>query len=263
MSKKAIVYIVNSEYFNAFKVSLYSLYKNNKTFNGDLVIFYKDEDILSNFDIIEKKIKYKFLFHKINEDFYKELVFDGGVRKWTFNPAYRYEIFTLEQYDKILYLDCDTLIQKNILDIFKLKCNFGACRLNKKIEKDYSDYKGFNGGVLVIGKRYLNRRTQDTLIDMSKRFANITGNQVILNKLFSKKVKYLDQTYNVTTDIINNDLLNSGKIIHFIGEEKPWSGRFETSYNKYILNNSGSYILLRLYLRYKTVEKEAHRFLRA
>ena len=262
MSREAITFIVNFEYLDAFKIALYSFYKYNKNFTGEIIVFY-DEDSLANIlDNIIVKFKLKIYLKKLNKYLYKDLKFEGALRTWKFNPAYRYEIFQLSNFNKVLYLDCDILIADNILDIFYKKCNFGACRLNKKIEREYSESSGFNGGVLLIGKRYLNNRTISSLIEISKRYSNLTGNQIVLNKFFHKKVKYLDQNYNVTTDLVNDDLYKNGKIFHFIGENKPWNSCFNNSFHRYILSNSGEYMLLKLYIKYKAMQNEANIFYR-
>ena len=261
MCNKAIVFIVNLEYVDAFKVALYSFHKYNKTFAGEIVVFYDEDIVVDVLDSIVSKFKFKTFFRKLNKTPYEDLKFTGAIREWKFNPAYRYEIFLLDDYEQILYLDCDIIITNDITDIFNKKCNFGACRLNAKIEHEYSDSKGFNGGVLLIGKRYLNSHSNRSLIDISKRYLDLTGNQIVLNKFFCKKVKYLEQAYNVTTDIVDENLYRTGKIFHFIGENKPWNSvSIETSFNKYVLKTSGGYILLRLYLKYKAMQKEANTF---
>lgn len=47
---------------------------------------------------------------------------------WTTMAFARYECFSLiEKYNKVLYLDTDILIQKDIVDLLNIKQSMGAC----------------------------------------------------------------------------------------------------------------------------------------
>lgn len=257
---RAIVYILNYEFLDAFKVSVYSLIKNNNIENISIVIFYYEENLVPVLKSIAKLFGVNFTLIPINQKLYKECIFDGASRKWSFNPGYRFELFDLK-FDEILYIDCDTLINNNIESFFTQKGDFCACPLNPKIAAYYARGKGFNAGIFLVRKKYLNKAFKNKLINFCKNTGNLSGNQVVLNHFFKNKTTFLPQEYNVTTDVLTSNLLSTGLIFHFVGELKPWKNRLQDSFNTYVYSNTGLYLLSKLFLKYKQVEKEASVFL--
>jgi len=253
--KLAIVYTVGSNYIEAFKVSIHTFVMHN-IFAGDIIIFYDKDRTKQLISKFVAKYKYNFIFKKINTSRYTRFKFNGARRRWAFNPAYRFEIFLLHDYDRVLYLDCDTLITANILSVFTLKGDFCACRMSKKLEIQHNIRKGFNGGVLLISKKFLNNNVYNELLNFCERHFPLSGNQIVLNCLFENHVTYIPQYYNITTDILTEPLLKKGKIFHFIGDYKPWKNTFTSSFNSYVLENTSRALLIKLYLKYKKVEKE-------
>jgi lipopolysaccharide biosynthesis glycosyltransferase len=260
MSDNAIVYILESSYIKDFQVSLYSLIKHNEI-NSDIVIFYDKDDTKNKLIPITSKFDINFVYKQIDIDFYSDCKFHSVNRRWKFSPAYRFEIFTLDNYNSILYLDCDTLICGNLDELLNTQCDFGACLLSPATTMYYSQGNGFNAGVIKIGKKYLNPNVRSKITAYCKDKLNLSGNQIVLNKFFENKKYTLPQKYNVTTDLLTDSLLRDGIIFHFIGECKPGQHAFTESYANYVLRNTGSHLLLRLYLRYKTMERECSIFL--
>jgi lipopolysaccharide biosynthesis glycosyltransferase len=259
VSDNAIVYILESSYIKDFQVSLYSLIKYNKI-SSDIIIFYDTESTKNKLEPFTSKLNVRAIYKKIDTEVYSDCNFHSINRRWEFNPAYRFEIFTLNDYNSVLYLDCDTLICGNIDELINTQCDFGACLLSPATTKYYSQGNGFNAGVLKIGKKYLQPEIRSKITAYCRDKLNLSGNQIILNKFFENKKQTLPQIYNVTTDLLTDSLLRDGKIFHFIGECKPSQHTFIESYANYVLRNTGSYLLLRLYLRYKTIEKECSLF---
>jgi lipopolysaccharide biosynthesis glycosyltransferase len=253
---KAIVYILNREFLDAFKVSLYSLQKHNNLNNISVVVFYYEEDLRLELQKIAKTLNLVITPRLIDRKPYTDCVFDGASRKWTFSPGYRFEVFDLK-FDEVLYIDCDTLICGDIASFFEQKGDFCACPLNPKIAVYYARGKGFNAGIFLVRKKYLNKAFKNKLIKFCKETGDLSGNQVVLNFFFKNKTTFLPQKYNVTTDVLTSELLSEGLIFHFVGELKPWGKGLPESYNEYILNNTGLYLLSKLFLRYKQIEKES------
>jgi len=255
---KAIVYITNLEYLNLFKISLYSLITHNNVL-CPVVVFYDTKKTLEELKKIKNKLKnINFIFKKLKLKSYEKLNFFNKNRDWALSPATRFEIFNLK-YDKILYLDCDTLIVDNIEDIFNNKGSFVACKLNTTISHKYAQQNGFNAGVLLIGKKFLKTTVYKKLIKFTYLNKNISGNQIILNSFFSKHVNFISQIYNVTSDLLTEKLLNEGKIFHFIGDKKPLNN-LQDSFNEYVCQNTGLAILSRLYLKYSLYKNKAYCF---
>lgn len=260
MSDRAIVYTLENSYLNAFMVSVYSLLKYNNSINSDIVVIYNDDCILEKLKIIEHKINKKIIKKKITENKYIESRFKSINREWKFNPAYRFELFNLTEYESILYIDCDTLILGDISELLDNNCDFGACLLSPTTMKFYSQGNGFNAGVLKIGKRYLIATVKEKLIKYCLDKKNLSGNQIVLNTFFHDKKTLLPQKYNVTTDLLTEKLLKEGIIFHFIGENKPIKNKFSNSYNNYVRRNTGIGLLSILYIKYKLLEKECSSF---
>lgn len=260
MSKKCIAFILSDNYFDQLKVALYTLLKYNKI-DFDIVLFYDNKENLQNIKSIVKKYKEpKFVFKKINSNYYKDIDFCNENRAWGITPGYRFEVFKLKDYDEVLYLDCDILITKNILDIFNVSGEIIVCKLSPATSHKFAAQNGFNAGIMLIRKKYLNYKTWKKIINFSKLFKDISGNQILLNRFFNNSTTFVDQTYNVTTDLLTSELLTNGKIFHFIGSKKPINKELKNSFNNYVLANTGLALLSKLFLFYKKHQQEAYCF---
>ena len=177
----------------------------------------------------------------------------SGNREWGENPStvyqphYRYEIFNLSDYDNLVYLDTDLLIQGNVEKLFTTPA--GKIRASKKwpqptLEQDFhprytiemearitqktlDDSLGsFNGGVLSFGQGVSTLDTKSQLLKLQKT-KTTPGNQQILNTYFEDRVDFIPQTYNFSTEFYSNKIfkirpiLDDQHIIHFVGPFKP------------------------------------------
>lgn len=236
----AYVLIATKNFSIPLGVALYSLSKTNTS--KDVVILY--DEYFEELEIYKKKFNLKIFLKQIDVNLYKDIKFLNPNRKWDYNPAFRFEIFKLN-YDKIIYLDLDILIKKSLDELFDIEGDFLACELHNLTNKHYvlGDQKGFNAGVLVISKKYLNIETFNKLIEISKSSCS-TGNQKILNSYFFDKVTFLDIKYNLTTDFLTLENLKKAFVIHYIGHEKPWnSNKIEECYCSYVKNIVGVLLL--------------------
>jgi lipopolysaccharide biosynthesis glycosyltransferase len=193
------------------------------------------------------KINDKIIFKEIPEKDYINCKFGELPRVWDYNCAYRFEIFTLSEYNKILYIDCDFLIQNDITQVFKLKSNFGAV----KAAEDYMAQgdKRFNAGLLLIDNMYLSKKVKEELITINLQPAPTFNNsqewisdEPVLNTYF-KEVKYLKKKFNYLVTSLEIDETD-GNNYHFNGTVKPWqTDTFYKAYNecflKRFLNENG------------------------
>jgi lipopolysaccharide biosynthesis glycosyltransferase len=180
----------------------------------------------------------------------------SGDREWgkaestAYRPHYRYEIFNLTQYDNLVYLDTDLLIQGNIEKLFTTPPDkVQACKkwpqetrhspLSVRYKNDIEERRlcrtlddplgSFNGGVLSLGKDILTPDTKHQLLKLQKE-KNTPGNQQILNIYFQDLVEFLPQTYNFATEFYSEQIfhqrppLDDQHIIHFVGPIKPSHG---------------------------------------
>ena len=180
--------------------------------------------------------------------------FDNSkIENWTYPdhlhnvyPMY-YRLFLSELLDesieKVLYLDTDTLVFRDLEDLFNTDMkNYGmgvvidACadfnreKLNQKAVKLY-----FNSGVLLMNlKKFRSENIIQKFRDyitnnMDKSFF---GDQDVLNTVMADDIFELDPSYNVMlqscyfvftpeNEIFDN--IKEPKIVHFVGA-KPWNG---------------------------------------
>jgi lipopolysaccharide biosynthesis glycosyltransferase len=137
--------------------------------------------------------------------------------------------WTLEEYDRLLYLDGDTMIVRNVDHLFKIDLNsyFGiaAC-------KDWAKYRPygevqFNSGVMLLRpcKAVFDQMRQEmtkTELYQAGEFAD----QLFLNFFWGKRLHILPQSYNLLTTIQDRNpalwMPSEAYIIHFAGHTKPW-----------------------------------------
>ncbi|MBR2068154.1 MAG: glycosyltransferase family 8 protein [Candidatus Gastranaerophilales bacterium] len=143
------------------------------------------------------------------------------------------------KFDKILYLDCDIIINKDLSELYNtdLEDNYaGAVQdigfINGRLNFDFY----FNNGVMLLN---LNKMRQEHVMlkllfykiyKASEEFMT----QDCFNAAFKEKVKQLPLKYNVFTCRFKETELkniNDAVIIHFTGEKKPWKNKeIEYSY---------------------------------
>jgi len=239
----AVAITTNKHYLTPLKVVLYGL--NKTKFIHDIVILY---DVYFN-ELEELKSKYtdlKIILRQISVEEYKDIKWVNNHREWHINPFYRFEIFKLD-YEKILYLDLDIVILKDINEIFDQPGNFRAVELAKMTNLSYVSrgQRGFNAGVMLIDKSYLNKDIFNNLCKLARE--NIfNGNQKVFNMLFTN-IDFLDVKYNLTTDLLTVENIEKAHIIHYIGENKPWDSVFSSSFCQYVKRLIGEHLLIKVY----------------
>lgn len=187
------------------------------------------------------------LFHYTKEMYYRLLAFK----------------FLPRDMDRILYIDPDTLIINPIKGLYNLDIDnylFAAAyhdlisvkEINRLRLNPYEIKAYYNSGVLLM-----NLKLQRELIDEKEIFSFVEKNrarlimpdQDILNALYSKKIKTLDEIlynydaryyryYKLRNKQWDMDyVIRNTVIIHFCGKKKPWkkdySGRFHALYKHY------------------------------
>lgn len=250
---------LNDLYFEGFLTFFYSLKQHNPSFNLPYYIFTWGE--LSDTNIAKLKRAYhNFKFKNIDNSRYNGVEYSTKWRNWNINCINRFEIFTLSDYDKIIFLDADMLVLGNIDYLFNINVDFGACEIVKGSEMDHpgkfnKTLKSFDGGLMVISKKYLNHDTQKALIDIALQ-KKWTSDEPILNVYFdNNKTTYLSKEYNLLSPEISDGSLKTAKIIQFVGVKKPWyKGQIEDRYDNYTISKMANLPLLlkvdNLYKRY-------------
>lgn len=268
--KTAIVTVLNDEYIVGALTTIYSFLKNTPNFNSDIIILEWGD--LSNVNKTKiKKLYNKTFFKQINKELYKKCEYDTQYRIWTYNCNYRFEIFCLNEYDTVVFMDSDFLNLTSIAPLFNSNINFGIVKTEAEYVPQYTGKNCFDAGLMVVGKKYLKDSTRDDLIQLSLSPAPsiINSKQLwasdepILNVFFEKKKKtILPQQYNFLTSLLDKDTDIHNNNFQFNGPLKPWmSNKLEDCFNSFtikkILNDNGTArglsILLklhRLYIKY-------------
>ncbi len=164
---------------------------------------------------------------------------------YLFNPYFK-------KYHKIIYLDTDTIIRKDIRGLVKYRGfraaddhlsppliyqfnNSGEPYENSKMNRYFSRKtlfkRSFNTGVMVIPSKHNSLENYNKLITLANTYACYSSfyEQGILNLFLLNKRKKLPYVFNNYYITVTNKLpkyINRTKkhsvILHFIGPHKPW-----------------------------------------
>ena len=153
---------------------------------------------------------------------------------------FRIKLFKLEEIDKILYIDSDTIVRKDLKEIYKINLseNYLAGAkdiLHETLKKQYNLSKNsiyINAGVLLINTK--KTREVDMLQKVSEFLALFKDSQYsdqdIINYSFQEKITEFDISYNFCFPYnceYNKEyyysIASDPSIIHFITNNKPWN----------------------------------------
>lgn len=175
--------------------------------------------------------------------------------------------YIFEQYEKILYLDSDVIVQKDLTKLFTIDINtqYAAVVMDtmtirgknghlKRI--DYKENEYFNSGVLLLNLEKMRRDgIPDKLLDYRLNGKNFFMDQDALNVVFQGNVKYISPYYNLLNCFFEwqsiedlrifydvefpkslKEIYKNAVILHFGDKKKPWEynmGYLTQVYKKY------------------------------
>lgn len=243
--KYCLCLLLNDNFFHLGSTMLNSFIQNNPTFKGDIVIINDDEDFKlseENLDIL-KTLYANIRIHTANAKEYRvnfSRLFDTILVDRYIYCLYKLELFTFEEYDKVLYLDTDMLITQNIMEIFDewdYDCGVtleGTLDINEfaYLERVFP-VNDFNMGFMYWGKRFLKTEVKKNIFAFSQDVDKIAfSEQTLICQWLEEFVKthrwqnllYLvPSTYNtLLTRYIplkwwdDEERLKSKKILHYI-----------------------------------------------
>lgn len=243
--KNFVIYILNSSLTKKDKKQIQKFFTR---FNMQYVLLEVDDTLLSEAPILDKNMSL--------EAYYKLLL----------------PLQIPDSVERLLYLDSDIIINGHIDELYEIELDdkaFGAVR-DYAIDQDIpyktrlmdEEYTYFNSGVLLVDMIRL-RGIYDweyilKYIEREKRNFRF-HDQEVLNAIFHKDVKILDEKFNYLTlyrelwEPINYKWKNQGTeiiVIHYAGGvDKPWlplyRGKYLSSYWKYrrMLYGNKEYLL--------------------
>lgn len=161
------------------------------------------------------------------------VVTDPRLKRWNYTYS-KLNIFGLTQFDKVVYLDSDMLILENIDDLFE-KPHMSAVKIRGKLPEFDGSWNQLNSGLLVV------EPSENLFSDMLSKIGKIEkvsspSDEDFINAYYSnwpdQKALHLDNGYNIFSyhwhryrQLYGYDFSspkNPIKIVHYIGEDKPW-----------------------------------------
>lgn len=220
-------------------IALYkSIKKHHPDFNNDFKIVYHNTYCPLNQQSQQKLLKFydKFIFQEATLDEFK--IHNMKIKHPRFNYACLLSLYAFNQpkYNKVIFLDSDLIFIRPFKHLEEIQADFIGVKdkkikfpVNKIVKKD----KGMevNVGLLVIGNKYNNQETFNTLIEImhSKRRVKLPDQEVINIFFNGKEMLFLPLEWNrQVRDFYPNgkhENFKKGKDIclHFCGP-KPWHG---------------------------------------
>ena len=265
-----VLYASNDNYSRHLSTSLYSLLENNSSFK-DISIYVLTLGLST--ENKEKLITITNKFNRnlnfINMDNIRskfKMDFDIG----GFDISIMLRLFVGEvlsdDIDRILYLDCDTVVLNSVYDLWNTNLNsniIGAVyepTIYKKVKDSIDlneDDPYFNSGVLLIDlNKWKNGNIQSKLLDFYKKKNGklFASDQDLINGVLKGNIQYLSPKYNFFTNFyyfpykelvkqsplysnISYEEFKTSKanptILHYLGDERPWIAGNLNHYRKH------------------------------
>mgnify|MGYP000327006049 CR=1 FL=1 len=214
-----ISYICNDNYLPGVVALIKSLKYHKCSFNIIIMVTYnvslKSKEILLKLGVIIKiveEIHYQGKLKHLIEDRY-------GKQNNSWMMFTKINIWKEINYKKLLYIDADTIVLKNIDHIFKINHNLSAVLGGST----FHNYKGIEAGILLLKPSI---DTYNNLIKAmnSDKYDLRMSDQTLINDYFLKhdKINYLEEKWN-RLQKKNNSIL--GAFIYHWNGQKPWINR--------------------------------------
>ena len=252
MSKKInILCTPDNKYAPYCGIMLTSLFENNKSFNIEVYIMCEtlNSKNLKDIDLLSKHYNTKIHIIQVNNNTFKDCPIRTGDH---ISIAAYYRLIAADvlpdKLEKILYLDCDMIVDSNIKELYDYDIEnyaFGAI-----IDEDYlngakyerlkydKSFSYINSGVILFNLEYWrkNRLAKKCLDYISEYPERIKfHDQDTLNAVLHKEMRLLPLKYNFQTGFLYktrrleqqfideiDESLHSPVIIHYTGANKPW-----------------------------------------
>ena len=250
MTKINIAFCFNDSYTDKVAVTMTSLLMNHKNEEFNFYLFSSDLSEQNIEKLNKLQIKFKnFSLHPIKVD---KSLFDGiklNIDYISLETYYRYLIADLlPEVDKILYLDGDLIVQKEITSFYQTDLadcylagvsDLWAEKTGHKSDLGLKTY--INAGVLLMNLKLMRA---DNLGQLLIEKTTLLWDKIkyqdqdILNVVCQEKILEVDDIYNFTMEHIKSDKSKAKKacIIHYTGQKKPWGDkkvRFKSLWQKY------------------------------
>ena len=246
-----IAYCVDNNYIKYCATSLYSILSNvNKNQNLSVFILHDgsiEQQNFNKYNLIFKEFKNcKIKFIKVEKNKFADFPLNRNYISFTTYFRLKIYDFIPNDIDKILYIDCDTIINKSIIELWKieLKENLlaaaddegGITQIRRLRLPD--TYRYFNAGVILFNvKQMRNEKIYNKFVSnyFLNRYSITLQDQDILNLTCVNRVKYIDLAWNSNSRLYrfnelerayNDETAKNAAfcpfILHFTDKDKPW-----------------------------------------
>lgn len=220
-----------SNYYAPFcGVTLQSLLQNNKEI-GCINIFLISDKIdngnLSKFYSLAQKFERNISI--IDGSKIEAMLVASGVKKYHHSYTTYYKLFTSrfiqEDFEKILYLDSDIIINKSLkelmeVDISKHTLAMTLDWMNETYKKKLRfTGKYYNGGVILFNlRKWRAEKWEEQVLNYLRYTQNnyLYADQDLLNIVLNGKIARLDMKWNINTDFLNIKQFDAIKSIYGI-----------------------------------------------
>lgn len=230
------------------------LYNSNPKdkYNFYIISGYISEMNKKNFEMLKHLRNFNITFLEVNVDEYLNLDVNNQLGPSSF---FRFKAFELFDFDKIIYLDVDLIVRKDIAQLYETDIEGYYCAgaedlvAPRKI-KEYNlspDTNYINAGVMLLNLKYCKENNVPEMLSdfLSQPWDRQWNDQDILNYLFQNKIKFVDIKWNCTyyASMYKNQeyfhqMAKDPSIIHYIGYAKPWLAgmrpHLKSDYFKYL-----------------------------
>jgi len=260
-----ILVTLDSNYIKPLKVMLKSIFINNGEETFDIYLMHSSINRKELEELDSFIVTHGSRLETVN---LSDSYFEDAPVPMHYTKAMYYRLlafrFLPSNLERILYLDPDILVINPLKELYNTDIDgylYAAAyhdiitpkRINRLRLNPYEIEAYYNSGVLLM-----NLKLQRELIDEHEIFDFVKKNraklimpdQDVLNALYSKKIKSLDEKmYNYDARYYNyyriksgyewdmDCVINNTVILHFCGKRKPWnknySGKFHSLYKHY------------------------------
>lgn len=217
--KIALCTLMDDGFFIGFVGFWKSFIHHNPWFKYDFVVL--DNGISEDNKETMKEMCPTIKFRKIRKNNYRNTKFSKTHERLQ-ATYYTLDVFSLYEYDRIVFLDMDITVLGDIKELFESKDPIRGC----KAYIPRSDYLEtfINSGVFTINSDVINKQTYVALLRKSERGYTMPD-QKIINGFFRDKITYFNKSFNVEKRMMHSEkykhVFDNAKILHWVAS-KPW-----------------------------------------
>jgi hypothetical protein len=154
---------------------------------------------------------------------------------WGSEIFYKFAVFALRDFERVVYLDCDTLVMDDVSALWDLDQHADAAVYGVRETQDMGTLammlEKVNTGVLVLNRPLLSPDVHQAMIEIARAGTTYDGSdQGVVNHFLEERpqlrVGALDPAYNVMVTWKKlgrwEQIRDQVRILHFVNKFKPW-----------------------------------------